>query len=445
MSWNDKVVWSEGMFLQPQHFQQHDRYLERVLAGRTAPLQGHAWGFSALEIDPAALAVGKIQVVAASGILPDGTPFDFPHADEPPPPLDIGADVKDELVVLALPVRRPGTAETGNGDDSGTALTRYYVGETEVGDSNTSAAGSVSIQIGHLRLKLALKRDAADAYTTLGVARVRERRTDNTVVLHKSYVPPMLAIAADPVLAGYAAEIHGLLHQRGDALAARLTHPGRGGVAEIADFLFLQTINRYEPLFAHLIAHPLVHPERLYATCVALAGDLATFSHDNRRAAAFPPYKQDALEECFPPLMADLRRSFSIPIEASAIPIELADRKFGVKVAVIRDLELLKNASFVFAVNAQMPPDALRQRFPSQTTVGPAEKIRDLVTLHLPGIPLRVLPVAPRQIPYHAGSNYFELERGGELWQQLERSGGLAMHIAGEFPGLDIEFWAIRG
>jgi type VI secretion system protein ImpJ len=31
------------------------------------------------------------------------------------------------------------------------------------------------------------------------------------------------------------------------------------------------------------------------------------------------------------------------------------------------------------------------------------------------------------------------------LWKQLERSGGLAMHIAGEFPGLEIEFWAIRG
>jgi type VI secretion system protein ImpJ len=53
--------------------------------------------------------------------------------------------------------------------------------------------------------------------------------------------------------------------------------------------------------------------------------------------------------------------------------------------------------------------------------------------------------VAPRQIPYHAGFNYFELDtRNNELWKQLEASGGLAMHIAGEFPGLELEFWAIR-
>ncbi|WP_447531943.1 hypothetical protein, partial [Pseudomonas aeruginosa] len=29
MSLDSKVVWSEGMFLNPQHFQQQDRYIER--------------------------------------------------------------------------------------------------------------------------------------------------------------------------------------------------------------------------------------------------------------------------------------------------------------------------------------------------------------------------------------------------------------------------------
>ena len=72
------------------------------------------------------------------------------------------------------------------------------------------------------------------------------------------------------------------------------------------------------------------------------------------------------------------------------------------------------------------------------------EKLRDLVNLQLPGIALKPLPVAPRQIPFHAGFNYFEMDRSGEMWKQLEKSGGLAMHIAGEFPGLEMECWAIR-
>ncbi|MGB3315752.1 MAG: type VI secretion system baseplate subunit TssK, partial [Albidovulum sp.] len=51
----NKVVWSEGLFLRTQHFQQQDRYAEALMrAGlRAGHLQG--WGFSALEIDRAAL------------------------------------------------------------------------------------------------------------------------------------------------------------------------------------------------------------------------------------------------------------------------------------------------------------------------------------------------------------------------------------------------------
>jgi type VI secretion system protein ImpJ len=133
-------------------------------------------------------------------------------------------------------------------------------------------------------------------------------------------------------------------------------------------------------------------------------------------------------------------------LEQTAIPIDLQERKHGIRVAVIADAELLRTAMFILAVNAQMPGEALRMRFPTQVKIGPAERIRDLVNLALPGVALRALPVAPRQIPYHAGYTYFELEtRGNELWKQLETSGGLAMHVAGEFPGLAIEFWAVRG
>jgi type VI secretion system protein ImpJ len=77
--------------------------------------------------------------------------------------------------------------------------------------------------------------------------------------------------------------------------------------------------------------------------------------------------------------------------------------------------------------------------------LGPVEKIRDLVNLALPGVPVQPMPVAPRQIPFHAGFVYFELDQSNELWGQLKSSGGIAMHLAGDFPGLAMEFWAIRG
>jgi type VI secretion system protein ImpJ len=76
--------------------------------------------------------------------------------------------------------------------------------------------------------------------------------------------------------------------------------------------------------------------------------------------------------------------------------------------------------------------------------VAPVNNIRDLVQLQLPGIGLRSMPAAPRQLPYHAGYTYFELENSGELWKQMSKSSAFALHLAGEFPGLNMEFWAIR-
>jgi type VI secretion system protein ImpJ len=87
----------------------------------------------------------------------------------------------------------------------------------------------------------------------------------------------------------------------------------------------------------------------------------------------------------------------------------------------------------------------VRQRFPTQVKIAPAEKIGDLVRQGLPGVPVVPVPVTPRQIPFHAGYAYFELDQTHELWQQLKDSGGVAIYVPGDFPGLAMEFWAIRG
>jgi type VI secretion system protein ImpJ len=445
MTWHNKVMWTEGMFLQPQHFQQQDRFAGRQLDGRFAASMAWPWGFTAVQLDDAALLLGRVALSAARGLLPDGLVFSIPGDDPSPLAFEVPADVRDQVVVLAVAMARPGVAESDVEAAESSMPPRYRASDIDVADSHAASLREAPLQIGRLNLRLMLARDANEGYTTLGVARIIERRADGRVVLDTQFVPPMLHAPAHVVLDGYGREVHGMLHQRGEALAARLVQPGRAGVGEITDFLLLQVVNRHQPLFAHLQRLPVLHPERLYELCLGLAGELSTF-RDARRPAAYPEYRHDDLAGCFRAVMSDLRQSLSMVLEQTAVPIDLQERKSGMRVAIIPDIELQRTASFVLAVNAQMPGEALRARFPTQVKIGPAERIRDLVTLQLPGVTLRALPVAPRQIPYHAGFTYFELDtRGNELWKQLETSGGLAMHIAGDFPGLALEFWAIRG
>ena len=89
MPWRNKVIWSEGLFLRPHHFQQHDRYLEHLLDTRCASLQAHGWGITELEIDKNLLSLGKFSIIVCKGILPDGTPFSIPDDTPPPAPLPI--------------------------------------------------------------------------------------------------------------------------------------------------------------------------------------------------------------------------------------------------------------------------------------------------------------------------------------------------------------------
>jgi type VI secretion system protein ImpJ len=138
---------------------------------------------------------------------------------------------------------------------------RYTVAEVDVGDSNTNVDRDTAIQIGRLNLRLMLERDAGEGYATIGVARVVERRADNKLVLDTQYIPPMMHAQGNQILDGYVREICGLLHQRGEALAARLSQPGRGGVAEIADFLLLEAVNRSQPAFMQMQQRSVLHPE----------------------------------------------------------------------------------------------------------------------------------------------------------------------------------------
>ncbi|WP_028207612.1 type VI secretion system baseplate subunit TssK [Paraburkholderia nodosa] len=443
MYWNNKVIWSEGMFLQPHHLQQHDRHVEALLAGRVNGLRAYGWGFTTLEIDEALLKLGKLALRAAAGVLPDGTPFNLPADDDLPEPLDVPENAANVTVMLALPVRRAGAPESG-GDGHADDLARYGAGDFEVHDSNDADAPSTLLQIGKLRLRLALAPDVANAHACAGVAHVVERRSDGRVVLDDDYCAPCLDYRVAGRLARFSTELGGLLQQRGEALAGRLAQPDGAGMAEIADFLLLQIVNRAQPLVTHFNAMDGLHPEAFYQSCIALAGELATFSQAGRRPPTFAAYRHDRLKETFEPVIDALRLALSRVADSQVVAIALEERKYGLRVARVADRTLFAGATFVLAVRAQVPAGTLLSAFASQVKIGSIEKIRDLVNLQLPGIALRALAVAPRQLPFHAGYSYFELDDQNEAWATLAASAGMALHVAGEFPGLAMELWAIR-
>jgi type VI secretion system protein ImpJ len=320
---------------------------------------------------------------------------------------------------------------------------RFRAVDEELRDHTNAVDDAEPIQTAALNLTLLRERDATDAYALLGVARVVERRADNQVVLDRAYIAPQMRIEATAQLSSTATLLHGLIQQRARLLASRMGQLGHG-LSEVADFLMLQALNRAEPVFRQYAGAPHVHPQELHLACLQLAGDLSTFASEARHPPEFPLYRHVDLGATFTPVVESLRRMLSTVLERNAEQIPLTERSHGVRTGVFPDGELARESTFVLAVNAQLPSEQVRQRFPLQSKLGPVDRLRDLVNLALPGVTMRLLPAAPRQLPLHAGFHYFELDRGGDLWRQIERSGSLALHVAGDFPGLELELWAIR-
>ena len=428
--------------MRPHHFQQHDRFLEAHVESRVTGLRPYAWGVTALDIDAQALGIGKVAVLRLRAVMPDGTPVEVPSHGLTLAPRDIPTNFANRRVFLALPARS-GDGPEIDPENDGRIDPRFRTAGRSLRSSTERTSTEIDVQVAIPNLRLVLEGEPVDDLVLLAIARVKERSPDGAVVLDDGFLTPALDCAADDGFGRFIGEIAALLRRRGEALADMVDPARADGVSTISDFLLLQLVNRFEPLFDHLSSVRPLHPEAVYAIALQLAGELSTF-YGSRRPPGFPTYVHDQLDTCFGPLLRHIRQALSIVTERSAQQLPIEARKYGVYVSIIADQNLLRQARFVLAVRANVDSADILRAFPNQVKIGPVEEIRNLVNLQLPGIGLRALPVAPREIPYHSDTAYFELDRGAELWAKLIGSASFAFHVAGEYPGIRLEFWAIR-
>ncbi len=443
MSSRNPVLWPEGLFVKPQHFQQAARASEAAFHQRLSSLNAAFFGFSELQLSDEYLSLGKIAITRARGIMPDGTVFDIPGDLPPPPPLEINDDVSNNSEVhLCLPLRTDGGREVSWPDNA--ANFRYVAHALEIKDTHTADGDLVHIDLAVPNLQLRRETQDSSAYTRLALARIRERRPDGSLQLDEGFYPTSVCVRAVPALKRFLDEITNTLRERARNLAARIGSSGQSGVADIRDFNLLQAMNRWWPCFQHMARQPHTHPEQLYLAMSQACGELVTFTDQSRLPQEYPAYHHTASNTSFKPLEDMLRRALSTVLQPRALSLPLKPLQYGVMTATLEDRRLIDEAEFILAVRASLPPETLRQQFLQKAKVTSLAALEDLVPLQLPGIPLLPLPVAPRELPFHAGFSYFELDRRNPAWAVMKDSNGFGFHIAGDFPGLELQFWAIR-
>lgn len=447
MAGNNKVVWSDGLFIKPHHFQQQTRYVDWLVYKLTGGAEPHNFGFASFTLDNDMLALGKVSLVSASGVMPDGTVFDIPGEDDTPVMLDLsGGLIANEIIWLCLPLPLDNGVEvqahlSGESDVGA----RYSASEIAVRDNTEQAGELASIKVARARPTFALGSQDLSSFARLAIGRVVDKTAEGAIILDQAFMPTMLSISAAPYLRRFLGELCDGIVQRAASIAGRIGKPDQNGVAEVSDFLLLQALNSISPRLRHITRMERMHPRPVYELLLQIVGELATFLSDNRQVPELPAYDHATPSNCWPGLIQTLRQLLSATLVANAVPIPHQRKRHGYIIAPVHERDLIRNSEFVIAVKAQVPQDRLHREFVAQSKVASIENIRELVQKQLPGIPMRLMPVAPRQLPYHAGYSYFQLERNTAAWKTLEQSDGFAFHIAGEFPELELQFWAIKG
>jgi type VI secretion system protein ImpJ len=442
MSSRNAVLWKEGLFVKPQHFQQMAYAAESALQQRITSLNDAFYGFSELELNAEYLSFGKIAITRARGVMPDGTVFDIPGDMPPPPPLEIPLDAANKVIFLALPLHAPGAPEV-RWPDSDHSGGRFIAKGVPIMDNHGGSGDSMILDVAIPNVQIRLQDDNS-AYSCLALAKVLDKRPDGSVMLAPRFYPTCISLKAAPALLGFLEEATGLMRERARNLAQRICSPGQSGIADITDFALLQVMNRLHPYFHHLARRRNVHPEQLHIALGQACGELVTFTDDGRLPLEYPAYQHDDLAESFHMLEETLRRSLSTILQPRAVSLPIQEQQYGVLTATLHERKLLEDATFILAVRADLPGEDLRKKFQQQGKVTSIEQLHHFVQLQMPGMPLIPQLVTPRFLPHHSGFVYFELDRQHESWQQMKQASGFGFHIAGEFPNLEMQLWAIR-
>ena len=393
------------------------------------------------------LSIGKVALRRVAGVLPGRHAFRMPD-DDPLPDADwtSGTDVRDQILHLAVPLRRAGELDVDR-EAGADELVRHDVRELQARNDASSSGDPAVLEVGTLRTRLLLASEVTQAYACVPLAHIVECRADRQVVLNERFIPTVMHARI-----GRAA---GVVHQRAArvcCISEAKRWPGAWRRPEGAPrpssptFSCCRPINRYEPLLAHYAALGRSSSRELFQVLRLGGGRAGDVHRDGEAAAELPAYRHERLRESFEPVIARAARvaeqgagaerhldsRSSRGGSASASPSSAIDRCTAARV-------------FILAARADLPSEELRRRFPAQLKIGPAEKIGDLVRLQLPGVPVqrRAGRAATDSVSRRVRRISSSI-KPTRLWEQLKDSGGIAMHVAGEFPGLALEFWAIR-
>jgi len=443
-----KVLWGEGLFLRPQHFQQQDQYHEHRLREMANVLHPYAWGVNAIQWDRDALANNVLRVLDMSLVFQDGELYKAPGHDALPDPVDLSAiPLTHQSITFhaALPAMK---GFGGNFSTSGhpTNATRYEQVNRETPDLFTQAASS---ELAYLKKSLRLISDLEprDSYVSFAVIRLRRASTGGFEI-DTSFVPPSLSIRSAPLLSLQLRRLMDALQAKVDALYGHHREPNRNVIefrsGDVSSFWLLHTASSAFASLSHYFHHPALHPERLFEQLLGLAGALMTYSKTHT-LAELPAYLHTDPGPAFFKLHAIIRELLDTVISSKYFSIALSEIKPSYHHGALDSGKINEQTAFYLGVSAGMPALELIEAAPLRFKIGAPDDVEKFVLSAMPGVRLTHTPQVPAAIPVRPDTCYFALDGKGPMYERMLAAQSISIYTPSGIPDLKLELLAVSG
>ena len=446
MNQTNKVLWGEGLFLRPQHFQRQDRYHENRLHQTAHALHPYAWGVGSLQIDRDALANNSLRLLDLSVIFQDGEIYTAPDEDDLPDAVDL-TDIPQNQQGVTYYAALPALKNFGgnfSASANGNKSTRYTQANVETPDLFTEAAKA---EMTYLKkaVRLVSEFEPRDAFVCLPVVRLRRAATAG-FELDPNFVPPSLSIGSAPILFLKLRRLMDALQAKVNALYGHHREPSKNVVefrsGDISSFWLLHTASTAYASLTHYLHNPMLHPERLYEQLLALTGALMTFSK-TYALSDLPPYTHQEPGPCFAKLDTIIRELLDTVISSRYFAIALTEIKPSYHLGMLDSGKIDDKTAFYLAVGGDMPAIELVDVVPLRFKVGAPEDVDKFVLAAMPGVKLVHSPQVPAAVPVRPDTYYFSIESKGAMYERMLQAQSISIYVPSGIRDLKLELLAV--
>ena len=440
-----RVVWSEGMYLAPHHFQTQSRYFEDSIAFVASSLWRQPWGMLHLEMDPEALLNGTASLLHASGIFADGLGFEMPGSDTLPPSRAVNsllAPSSSSLVLhLAIRMRQGDGHDIHQGDGSeeiveSSPQTRNTIAYRTLRDE-TNGLDEQKVGLVGKCIRILSSDELTDDVLSIPIARIT-RDAANRFVYDPEFVPCSLRLSASDALMLQIGRLLEVVTEKSKTIGRPIRNRPllRDLPMDIANYWFLHALHSAIPVLQHIVRARHAHPSDCFRELSKLAGALCTFTLESS-PGELPTYDHDNPGPAFRSVCSQIYQHLEVVVPTNVITPSFHSSVPYLYSATIDDERALRRSRWILGVRSSLGESEQLRLVPRLVKICSSRFVQELVKRALPGLSLTHLPIPPAALHAEPDMQYYGVDTAGPCWQHILHTRTVGIYIPGEISDPD--------